>query len=508
MSKRNPSRHPNCMTTCCSHKISPSFAIAVLFLACAIPGQSQIFKATPVLYESGGNLAKAVAVSDLNKDGKADVIVVNSGASPAGSVGVLLGNGDGTFQSAASYPVHWGADAVAVRDLNGDGWPDIVVGINDGAGVTSLLVLLNNGDASFQSAVGYASGGFDIRSVAIADVNGDGKLDVVALDQADATFRHSEIAVLLGNGDGTLQSAVNYELTGGGTNALSLTAADLNRDGRPDLVVTDYDTKSSKPVIYVLLNRGDGTLALPVPYSTGAFGTSLVLGDVNHDGKLDAIISSNSGQVGVLFGDGNGAFGAAAVYPSGLTNPSSVAIGDFNGDGVADLAVTDSVSAGKLAVLLNNGHGAFGTPVIYGTGGRSANGVAAANLNHDGKPDLVVANRCDGFTYTCPLGGGIAVLLGVPANTTTKVTTSGTPSQIGQAVTFKAAVTATEGPIPNGTIITFYNNGTKMGTAKTMSGIAKFSTSSLSVGTHAIKASFPSSAYFKASSGTVSQMVN
>jgi hypothetical protein len=506
MSKRNPSRPPNCMTTSCSHKISPSFAIAVLFLAC-VPGQSQIFKTTPVLYQSGGNLAKAVAVSDLNKDGKADVIVVNSGPFSASSVGVLLGNGDGTFQSAASYPVFRGGDAVAVRDLNGDGWPDIVVGINDGAGVPSLLVLLNNGDASFQSAVAYASAGIDIRSVAIADVNGDGKLDVVALDQADATFTHSEIAVLLGNGDGTLQSAVKNELTGGaGTNALSLAAADLNRDGRPDLVVTDFDTKLSKPVIYVLLNRGDGTLASPVPYSTGALGTSLVLGDVNHDGKLDAIISCNTGQVGVLFGDGNGAFGTAALYPSGY--PSSVAIGDFNGDGVADLAVAESGSTGKLAVFLNNGHGAFGTPVIYGTGGRSANGVAAANLNHDGKPDLVVADGCDGFTYTCPLGGGVAVLLGVPANTTTKVTTSGTPSQIGQAVTFTAAVTATEGPIPNGTIITFYNNGTKMGTAKTMSGIAKFSTSSLSVGTHAIKASFPSSAYFKASSGTVSQMVN
>jgi hypothetical protein len=263
----------------------------------------------------------------------------------------------------------------------------------------------------------------------------------------------------------------------------------------------------------VLLNKGDGTFPTQVAYPSGVFGVSVVLGDVNRDGKLDAVLASNSGSVSVLFGNGNGTFGTAAVYPTGLVEPWSIAMGDFNGDGAPDLAVTSApqftnVNGGKLAVLLNNGHGTFQTPVIYPTGGRDAYSVAVAKLNQDGKPDLVVADGCDGYKDTCPLGGGVAVFLGVPATTTTKVTTSGTPSLHGQPVTFTATIIATEGPIPNGATVTFYNNGTRIGTAKTTNGAAKLTTSSLTVGTHTIKASYPSSAYFKASSGSVTQVVN
>jgi hypothetical protein len=441
------------------------------------------------------------------------VIVANSGSFEAGgSVGVLLGNGDGTFQTAATYAVHYGVDAVAVADLNGDGWPDLVVGINVGFGPPAVEVLLNKGNGTFEAAVGYKADGYDIASVAIADVNGDGKLDVIAVEEEEIGKNHSAIAVWLGNGDGTLGAPVTYELTLDGTAALSLAIADLNGDGKPDLVVTDDDNKG-KFVIYVLLNKGDGTFPSQVAYPSGAFGVSVILGDVNRDGKLDAILASNFGSVSVLLGNGDGTFGTPALYPTGLTEPWSVAMGDFNGDGAPDLAVTNALqsgnaNSGKLAVLLNNGHGTFQAPVIYGTGGRNAYSVAVAKLNQDGKPDLVVADGCDGYIDTCPLGGGVAVFLGVPANTTTKVTTSGTPSLHGQPVTFTAAITATEGPIPNGTVVTFYNNGTKIGTAKTTTGKAKFTTSSLTVGTHSIKASFPSSAYFKASSGYVTQVVN
>jgi len=515
MWKRNVLLPLTCMGTARSYKVLSFVTILALFFACALPGESQIFKANPTLYESGGNSAQAIAVADVNKDGKPDLIVANSGTGVGGIVGVLLGNGDGTFQTAVTYAVHSGVDAVAVADLNGDGWPDLVVGISDGAGVTSLSVLLNKGDGTFEAAVGYPAG-IDISSVAIADVDGDGIQDVIALDQADKTFTHSAIAVLLGTGGGSLGAAVTYELTNGGTNALSLAVADLNGDGKPDLVVTDDDGKGDG-VLYVLLNSGDGTFPSQIAYPTGAFGNSVILGDVNRDGKLDAVVTCPSGSISVLFGNGKGAFGTAAVYPTGFTDSlssvaMSVAMGDFNGDGAPDLAVASGYQTntpnGKVAVLLNNGHGIFGTPIVYDTGGRNAVSVAVAKLNQDGKPDMVVADGCDGYNSSCPLGGGVAVFLGVAATTTTKVTTSGTPSQTGQPVTFTAAITATEGPIRNGATVTFYNNGTRIGTAKTTNGAAKFTTSSLAVGTHTIKASYPGSAYFKASSGTITQVVN
>jgi len=143
-------------------------------------GASGIFLEAP-LFSSGGNWANAVAVADVNGDGKRDFVAVNWGD---GTLGVLLGNGDGTFQPVATYESGGlSSEAVAVADLNGDGRPDVVVAntcVTPSCDTSAISVSLGNGDGTFQPPVNYAPGGWSTSSLAIGDVNGDGKLDVIA----------------------------------------------------------------------------------------------------------------------------------------------------------------------------------------------------------------------------------------------------------------------------------------------------------------------------------------
>ena len=206
--------------------------------------------AAAVLYGSGGNNTRSVAVADVNGDGKPDLLVANwcqyEGNCPNGTIDVLLGNGDGTFQSAVSYGSGgWRAISIAVADVNGDSKPDIVV-VNCGASDSSdcgegvIGVLLGNGDGTFEAAMTFGSGGFDLESVAVADVNGDGKSDLVVVNQCSIVINcsHGSVGVLLGNGDGTFKTAVPYDTST--LWAYSVTIADVNRDGKPDLLVTSF----------------------------------------------------------------------------------------------------------------------------------------------------------------------------------------------------------------------------------------------------------------------------
>lgn len=201
-------------------------------------------------YNSGGQTT-SLAVADVNGDGQPDVVVANACTTGGsfgcnGSVGVLLGNGDGTFQKAKTYPAGSGVllYSVAVADVNGDGKPDVVVtGVQDN-GNGSVGVLLGNGDGTYASVVNYASGGSSPQSVAIADLNGDGNLDVLVSDSASNT-----VGVLLGNGDGTFSAPLIYS-TGGNT-PTSVAIADVNGDGKPDLVVANSGSNN----VGVLMNN-------------------------------------------------------------------------------------------------------------------------------------------------------------------------------------------------------------------------------------------------------------
>ncbi|MEJ2359280.1 MAG: VCBS repeat-containing protein [Deinococcales bacterium] len=286
----------------------------------------------------------SVAVGDFNGDGKLDLAVANSGntSTSIGTVSVLLGNGNGTFGNAVSYPVGWFPSSVVVGDFNGDGTPDLAVA-NVYSGTVS--VLLGKGDGSFQSAVNYASGGSPF-SLAVGDFNGDGKPDLVAGNQSVGA-----VSVLLGNGDGSFQSAVNYASNGRST---SVAVGDLNGDGKLDVVTGNYSGTVS-----VLLGNGDGSFETATSYPAGSsYSMSVVVGDFNGDGTPDLVTTSYlDGFVSVLLGNGDGTFPTTGglTYATG-SNPYSVAVGDFNSDSKLDLAVANtsntSTYSGTVSVLL------------------------------------------------------------------------------------------------------------------------------------------------------------
>jgi len=337
----------------------------------------------PALF-SVGSSPQSVAIGDFNGDGKADLAVANF----YGTVSVLLGNGDGTFQAAVNYNVAGNPQSLAVADFDDNGTADLAVA--NGVG-NNVSVLLGNGDGTFQSAVSYNVAS-DLRSLAVGDFNGDGKADL-----AVASYASGVVSVLLGNGDGTFQTRVNYNVGG---NLYSVTVGDFNGDGRADLVVGHLNSNS----VSVLLGQGDGTFKTAVNYNAGTDPLAVAVGDVNGDGNADLVVANTGGSVTVLLGNGDGTFRAAVNYNGGI-NPVFVGIGDFNGDGKADIAVANqSTGSNNVSVLLGNGDGTFQSAVKYTAGGGPVS-LAVGDFSGDGVSDLAVANIDS---------NNVSILLGVP----------------------------------------------------------------------------------------------
>jgi hypothetical protein len=228
----------------------------------------------------------------------------------------LLGNGDGTFQAAQHFPVGRGSNSVAVGDFNGDGRLDVVVtGWSDNNGNGRVSILLGNGDGTFQAAQHFPVGR-DPSSVAVGDFNGDGRLDLAV---ANRDYIQGTVSILLGNGDGTFQATQNFPV---GSYPNSVVVGNVNGDGVPDLVVTSgtllTEIITASGTVRVLLGKGDGTFrAFPashVSYVAGDFVSSVAVGDFNGDGWLDAVTANAtlvdavwanaSGDVSILLNDG------------------------------------------------------------------------------------------------------------------------------------------------------------------------------------------------------------
>ena len=350
---------------------------------------------------SAGITPHGVVIADFNKDGKQDVVVVSSYGT-AQNVYVLLGNGDGTLQPASVVSVTGSLYAVAAGDFNNDGNLDLAVVDNANSAV---LILLGHGDGTFAqpTTANTCLTGAQPVALAVGDLNGDGKLDVVTANYGPSTTNGANsVTVCLGDGAGGFSAPNTVTAsTLSGSNANGVAIADVTGDGKPDVVVSLWQNAYS-----VLAGNGNGTFQAPNTQTIPAPATNpyaVAVADLNGDGKPDLVFPNGNGT-SVFLGNGNGTFQAEAVY-TGMGD--AVVIADMNGDGKPDI-VTADWSFGRVNVLTNLGGGSFSPPLTYVSGAQPY-ALAVGDLNGDGHLDVVAANAGVGAGV---VAGNITVLLG------------------------------------------------------------------------------------------------
>lgn len=346
-------------------------------------------------YAVGGYPQAPAIVGDFNGDGVADIVVADGEYSLA----YLKGYGDGTFRAGHDYysavsTSNGYSTNVASGDFNGDGYADIAVA-NCCDVAMGVSVFLSNPDGSLQPAVNYGSDG-SMYQVQVADVNGDGKLDLVASDL------NGWVQIFTGNGDGSFTVGSTYSTDVVANTPVGLVIADFNKDGHPDLAVLNTGGQD----VAILLNDGTGGFNAPVPYALSASlnqwqGQEMAAGDLGN-GNPDLVIPMYNGQaVAVLMGNGDGTFQPEVdlTLPSG--NPTGLTLADLNKDGKLDLAVTvyNATIGTGLYVALGNGDGTFQTPTPLATSLQDPNYdrpyntfISTADIDGDSNPDLVYTN--------------------------------------------------------------------------------------------------------------------
>jgi VCBS repeat protein/HYDIN/CFA65/VesB family protein/FG-GAP repeat protein len=364
----------------------PAIAIVLaVFCVLAPTATAQNYMFNRADYATGAG-PRTIAVGDFNGDGKMDVVVGDT-SDPSHIVSVLLGKRDGTFKPALNHTVESNPTAVAMGDFNNDGKLDIVVvsGFQSSAGIS---VLLGNGDGTFKPFV-FFSAGQAPTSIAVGDFNGDKNLDIALSDNETGV---NGVDILLGNGNGTFQASVLYPTA---ADPRMVVVADLNKDGKLDLVTVNSGTQT----VSTLLGNGDGTFQTHQDFATQAGCVSLATGDLRNAAKVDIVAGCQvNGQVAVLLSNGDGTFKKAKNYsvPGGV---DIVAVGDFNGDGKQDVAVTNGSTAGLVSVLPGKGTGTLAAAVAFGTD-FGPEGLAAADFNGDGVLDLAIANNATSINGT------------------------------------------------------------------------------------------------------------
>jgi FG-GAP-like repeat/FG-GAP repeat len=333
----------------------------------------------------------SVAVGDLRANGTLDLVTDNINTN---TVSVLLGNGDGTFQAPVQYAVdHNSWQVVALGDVNGDGKLDIVV-----AGSTTS-VLLGNGDGTFQPAITTSFGAAlgQLVDFKLADVNGDGKLDIVAVNSFGS---QPVLTIALGNGDGTFRQPYSYNAPGFIPNSIAV--ADFNGDGNPDVAIASKETFfnpetgefETTGAVTIFLGTGGGFFGAPRSINPVPGAGSILVGDFNGDGILDLLTVNSTADhhdsISVMFGNGDGTFQQPVFTPRPEGGLGASVAADFNGDGILDVAAV-SLSTNSVSVFLGKGDGTFQAPQSFAVD-KNPLGLGVSDFNGDGFPDLATAN--------------------------------------------------------------------------------------------------------------------
>jgi hypothetical protein len=342
-------------------------------------------------FVSSSQLTASILAADIAAAGTASVTVVNpapgGGASNVVFFPVAAPRTAAAFSTLSTYPANndWG---LAAADVNGDGKIDLVTSAEG----DSIQVMPGNGDGTFGAPITSPCDCDSLNAFLLVDVNNDGKADIIW-----ATNSIGNISVMLGNGDGTFQTSKNYPAD---YNPFFIVAGDFNGDGKLDLALICSGTASA-PVLDVLLGNGDGTFQAPVSYAIG-LGGGAVVGDFNGDGILDLAAGGTDG-INVLIGKGDGTFRKAVLIPGPYS--AALAAADFNGDGILDLATVSD----KAYVLLGKGDGSFQT-AGSSAGGPYPRSLVAADLNGDGILDLAMPEN-GSFTKSTEVAVGFVLTL-------------------------------------------------------------------------------------------------
>lgn len=368
-----------------------------------------------------GNRPVWITLGDFNGDGREDVATANFGSD---DISVLLGVGNGAFALNPHLEAGRHPTALASADLNDDQVPDLVVTnnglVNRIQSDVSILIGLGDGEFSPQSTIRNAA--FP-RGLTIAELNGDRLLDLAIVGNGLKEFENGccidspGVSVHLGRGEGAFEAEVRFD-TGGTIGRLrapsSIVVGDFDHDGIPDLAAAIEGTTEDTSGVSILLGLGGGFYAAPVRFAVGSGSQSVAIGDFNDDGIEDLVVANETivtrGDISILLGRGDGTFLPQIRLPAG-ERPRSVAVGDLNGDGIQDLVVANAGS-GAVSVFLGVGGGQFAPEVRHGVG-TFPRSVVIADFNRDEILDISVANtNSNNVTILVGLGDGSFALEG------------------------------------------------------------------------------------------------